>query len=135
VDHDPDAWVSAEAERQRHRDEQLEQLTVTVASLVIARTEHAKAIRRLMATIGQHEEELATSRASIEDVRRLVEDLSKRLSDIEPASGLPRIRLVVHDIGERLTLIERALPVIENKLGLTRRPADWKRRARTPGES
>jgi hypothetical protein len=131
---EPDEWVVHEQARLDHELGQLDQLIVTVAGLVIAIKEHGNVTRRLMADVDRHETELATARAGIEDVRRVVAGLAAQLKALEPGAAIEMIDSfddTLEEIEGRLGRIEHALPVIEKKVGLKRREGAWERE--TPG--
>ena len=132
VDADPADWVTGELSRLQHEHKQLDELTTTVAGLVIAITEHAKVARRLMADVDRHEQELATAHAGIRDVRRVVAGLAEQLKVLNPDAAVKlydTFEDTVEEIEDRLEMIEHALPVIENKLKLKRRAGAWERGA------
>ena len=129
MDSDPEAWVAAELARLQRQDGQLDQMAEVVAGLVLGRTEHARVIRELVASVDRHEEAVATAQAGIEDVRRAVAHLAGRINglDVRTAQEIyDSVEEDVLDIEERLAKIEHAMPVIEGKLKL-RRSSAWER--------
>jgi hypothetical protein len=132
-----EAWVDAELARiqAEHNADEIGKMAHVVAGLVIARTEHARAIRKTMADTDRHETELASLRHMIGEVRREITELTQVVDDLvetvitqNAEQGLvsySHVKTRVDGVDVRLDLIERALPEIERRLKLRRRDGAW----------
>lgn len=124
------AWVDAELARitaERNAGE-ITELARVVASLVIARKEHAQAIRRNTAATDRFEREIAELRHELGEARREIADLNVVIDQaIETIMHLDQTQIVIDyaEVDTRVGVIERALPEIERKLKLRRRDGAW----------
>jgi hypothetical protein len=127
---EPEAWVDAELARLQlvQNDQNMATMARVVAGLVIARTEHARAWRKLRADADRHEEELALMRRAISETRRGVLALHERVAKLDPDVAEAWANTVgdeVDELEERVAVIERALPFIERRIGLHRKASAW----------
>lgn len=133
----PDEWVNAEVARLTalRSTPEIATMASVVAGLVIARTEHARALRKLRADADRHEEDLAVLRRQIGEVRRAAISLRERFDELDPdkvQSYYGTIAEEVDDLEERVDLVEKALPFIERRLGLHRKAGAWRDDEQTP---
>jgi hypothetical protein len=125
-------------ERLTEVEVQTARMTSLLASFVISRTEHARAIRRLLAQSDGQIESIAKLEAAVEHLSAGLAAALGRIAELERASShgeRSKVRMEVGELDERVVIIERALPEIEAKVGLRRRPQSFTRhKALPPGK-
>lgn len=106
------------------QQQDIENLHRLVAQMVIARSEHAKTIRGLMADMEAVVEQINLLRGKQERA----DEAEKRhlLTEV-----MTEVRAVVRELPERLAIVEKALPEIERRVGLRRKEAAFKPPPRT----
>lgn len=110
-----------------------EGLTRLVAQLVIARHEHARTIRMLIADVSRLIEENALLRGRVDELERQeqrTDAMDKRRLLVE---ALGYVRSMVHDLPERIEEVEDCVRALETHLRLRRRPKAVRQKAIGPG--
>lgn len=97
-------------------------LTRLLAQMVIARTEHAKAIRSLRADMAATIQENALLRGRVSELEQIEETADIVDKRLLLAEVLSEVRTLVEALPERVKELEDVAVAIEAKLGLVRKP-------------
>lgn len=107
----------------------IQNLTRLMAQMVIARGEHAKAIRSLRADMAATIEENALLRGRVQQLEAREEMVDERTKRNLVVAALTEVRSVVRDLPERVRELEDVARALEAHLKLKRKP-----KARRPKE-
>jgi chromosome segregation ATPase len=111
----------------------VQNLTRLLAQMVIARSEHAKAIRSLRADVAAVIEENALLRGRVTDLEEDEEEVDKATKHRLITEALGEVRKLVHDLPERVRELEDVARALEAHLKLRRRPKERRPKELTSG--
>ena len=114
--------------------QEISNLTRLLAQMVIARSEHAKAIRSLRADVAAVIEENALLRGRVTDLEEDEEEVDKATKRRLITEALGEVRKLVHDLPERVREVEDCIVGIEQRLKIRRRPKAQRPKELTSGD-
>lgn len=112
----------------------IQNLTRLLAQMVIARSEHAKAIRSLRADMAAVVEENALLRGRVMDLEEDEEEVDAATKKRLLTEAIQEARALVHDLPERVRELEDVARAIEARLKIRRIPKDKRPKELTSGD-
>ena len=104
--------------------QEVQNLQRLMAQMVIARSEHAKVIRQLMADTTGLVQENAILRGTINELVRREEMVDERTKRNLITAALQEVRTIVRNLPERVQELEDVAAGLERHLKLVRKPKD-----------
>lgn len=104
--------------------QEIQNLTRLMAQMVIARTEHAKAIRSLRAESAAAIQENAFLRGRVQELEHREEMADERTKRNLIVAALTDVRTIVRNLPERVTELEHVAEALEAHLKLVRKPKE-----------